>query len=82
MDAQGWERGDRPTQHVLGWSLPATTSSYYSPLRQEGGLSLGEGGDGSSSGTGAFSEGAVIADVTSDATDDMIQANIATIYGR
>jgi hypothetical protein len=63
-------------------ALPATTSSYYSPLRQEGGLSLGEGGDGSNSGTGAFSEGVVIADVTSDATDDLIQANLNAVYGR
>ncbi len=54
----------------------------YSPLRQEGGLSLGEGGDGSKLGTGAFSEGVVIAAVTSDATDDLIQANITSVYGQ
>jgi hypothetical protein len=63
-------------------SLPAATDTYYSPLRQEGGLSLGEGGDGSNSGTGAFSEGVVIAAVTTDATDDLIQANIVSVYGR
>jgi len=63
-------------------SLPAATDTYYSPLRQEGGLSLGEGGDGSNSGTGAFSEGVIIAAVTSDATDDLIQANIVSVYGR
>jgi hypothetical protein len=45
-------------------------------------LSLGEGGDGSNLGTGAFSEGVVIADVTSDATDNLIQSNIASVYGR
>jgi hypothetical protein len=63
-------------------SLPAATTAPYSPLRQQGGLSLGEGGDGSNSGTGAFSEGVVIAAVTSDATDDLIQANISSVYGR
>jgi hypothetical protein len=54
----------------------------YNPLKQEGGLSLGEGGDGSNLGTGAFSEGVVVADVTSDATDNLIQSNIASVYGR
>jgi hypothetical protein len=54
----------------------------YSPLQQQGGLSLGEGGDGSNSGTGAFSEGVVIADVTTDATDDRIRANLTSVYGR
>jgi hypothetical protein len=54
----------------------------YNPLRQQGGLSLGEGGDGSNSGTGAFSEGVVIAAMTSDATDNLIQANLNVAYGR
>ena len=52
----------------------------YNPLKQEGGLSLGEGGDGSKLGTGAFFEGVVIADVTSDATDAAIQAGLMTIF--
>jgi hypothetical protein len=56
--------------------------SGYSPLRQEGGLSLGEGGDGSNSGTGAFSEGVVIANMTTDATDNAIQSNITSTYGK
>jgi Alpha-L-arabinofuranosidase B, catalytic len=47
-----------------------------------GGLSLGEGGDGSKLGTGAFSEGVVIAAVTSDATDNLMQANITSVYGK
>jgi hypothetical protein len=56
--------------------------SGYNPLKQQGGLSLGEGGDGSNLGSGAFSEGVVIAAVTSDATDDLIQANLVSAYGR
>jgi len=56
--------------------------SGYNPLKQQGGLSLGEGGDGSNGGSGAFSEGVVIAAVTSDATDDLIQANLTSVYGR
>ncbi len=59
-----------------------TLPNGYSPLQQQGGLSLGEGGDGSNSGTGAFSEGVVIAAVTSDATDDSIQTNLTSVYGK
>jgi len=54
----------------------------YSPLRQEGGLGLGEGGAGDPNGSGGFSEGAVIVGETSDATDDAIQASIVSVYGR
>lgn len=54
----------------------------YSPLKQEGGLSLGEGGAGDPGGSGGFSEGAVILGETSDATDDAIQASITSIYGK
>ncbi len=54
----------------------------YIPLQQQGGLSLGEGGDGSNMGTGAFSEGVVIAAQTTDATDNAIQTNLTTVYGK
>jgi hypothetical protein len=67
---------------VLNTYWNGALPSGYNPLRQEGGLSLGEGGDGSNSGTGAFSEGVVIASVTSDATDNLIQSNITSVYGR
>jgi hypothetical protein len=46
----------------------------------QGGLSLGEGGDGSSAPV-QFFEGAVITKATSDTTDNAIQANIANFYG-
>ncbi|HEY4103510.1 MAG TPA: arabinofuranosidase catalytic domain-containing protein [Polyangiaceae bacterium] len=62
-------------------SLPTNTNpTSYIPLKQQGGISLGEGGDGSAMGTGAFSEGAIIAAETSDATDNAIQANLTTLY--
>ena len=64
-------------------SLPTMPNpTKYIPLQQQGGLSLGEGGDGSNMGTGAFSEGVVIAAQTSDATDDAIQTNLTTVYGK
>jgi len=54
----------------------------YSPLRQEGGLGLGEGGAGDPNGTGGFSEGAVMVGETTDATDDAIQKSIVSVYAR
>jgi hypothetical protein len=62
-------------------SLPTNVNpTSYIPLQQQGGLSLGEGGDGSAMGKGAFSEGVIIAAQTTDATDDAIQANLTTFY--
>lgn len=46
----------------------------------QGGLSLGEGGDGSGAPI-QFFEGAVITKATSDTTDNAIQASIAGFYG-
>jgi hypothetical protein len=54
----------------------------YSPLKQEGGLGLGEGGAGDANGTGGFSEGAVLAGETTDATDDAIQKSIVSVYAK
>jgi hypothetical protein len=68
---------------TVAWngSLPTNKNpTSYIPLKQQGGISLGEGGDGSAMGTGAFSEGVIIAAQTSDATDDAIQANLTSIY--
>jgi non-reducing end alpha-L-arabinofuranosidase len=46
----------------------------------QGGLSLGEGGDGSAAPI-EFFEGAVLTKMSSDATDNEIQASIASFYG-
>ncbi|HVZ89672.1 MAG TPA: arabinofuranosidase catalytic domain-containing protein, partial [Polyangia bacterium] len=62
-------------------SLPTNSNpTSYIPLQQKGGISLGEGGDGSAMGTGAFSEGCIVLGETSDATDDAIQMNLTSIY--
>ncbi|HTQ04024.1 MAG TPA: arabinofuranosidase catalytic domain-containing protein [Polyangiaceae bacterium] len=68
---------------TVAWngSLPTNSNpTSYIPLHQQGGISLGEGGDGSAMGTGAFSEGAVMASETTDATDDAIQTNLTSVY--
>jgi hypothetical protein len=59
-----------------------TLPKGYSPLKQEGGLGLGEGGAGDNGGSGGFSEGAVIAAQTTDATDDAIQKSIVSVFGK
>jgi hypothetical protein len=54
----------------------------YSPLKQLGGLGLGEGGAGDCGGNGGFSEGAVMAGETTNATDDAIQKSVVSVYGK
>jgi hypothetical protein len=61
--------------------LPALPKGY-SPLKQLGGLGLGEGGAGDHNGNGGFSEGAVMAGETTNATDDAIQQSIVSVYGK
>ena len=50
--------------------------SGYSPMRQEGGIVLGTGGDNSNWDVGSFFEGVLTASYPSDATDAAVQANI------
>eukprot|EP00035_Acanthoeca_spectabilis_P005978 m.119347 g.119347 ORF g.119347 m.119347 type:complete len:496 (-) comp13291_c0_seq1:2369-3856(-) len=55
----------------------------YNPMRLQGALILGTGGDNSVGGSGVFFEGAVTIGYTSDATDAAVQANIvAAGYGK
>lgn len=55
----------------------------YSPMKKEGALELGVGGDGSGGGTGIFFEGVVTAGNPPDAADDAVQADIvAAGYGK
>ncbi|MFF2817648.1 arabinofuranosidase catalytic domain-containing protein [Kitasatospora cineracea] len=53
----------------------------YSPMKQQGAVILGSGGDCCNGNTnqslGTFYEGAVVSGYPSDATDDAVQANIA-----
>jgi hypothetical protein len=57
--------------------------SGYDPMKKEGAIVLGTGGDNSFAATGDFFEGAMTATYTTDETDDAVQANIvAAGYGR
>jgi len=57
-------------------------SDRYNPMRKEGAIILGTGGDNSNGGQGNFFEGVMTAHYSSDAADDAVQANIvAAGYG-
>jgi len=54
----------------------------YSPMKKEGGIILGTGGDDSSASQGTFYEGAMVKGYPSDATENSVQQNIvAAGYG-
>jgi non-reducing end alpha-L-arabinofuranosidase len=59
-------------------------NSTYDPMRKQGAILLGNGGDNSNSSQGTFYEGAMTAANTfpADATDQLVQANVvAAAYG-
>src|ERR1035437_662929 len=67
--------GIRPTQK--DW-----TGAGYDPMRKQGAIILGIGGDNSNSAVGTFFEGALTFGYPSEATDAAVQANIvAAGYG-
>jgi len=55
---------------------PLPTTSGYTPLRLEGGIILGIGGDNSNGSAGTFYEGVMTSGMPSDATENSVQANI------
>jgi hypothetical protein len=56
--------------------------SSYDPMRKQGGIVLGNGGDNSNGSQGTFYEGVMTAGYPTDATDQKVQANIvAAQYG-
>jgi hypothetical protein len=55
----------------------------YNPMKKQGAIILGIGGDNSNKGVGTFYEGAITKGYASDATDAAVHANIAAAgYGR
>src|SRR3954463_14948132 len=49
----------------------------YDPMRKQGAILLGNGGDNSNSSQGTFYEGVMTTGYPSDATDQLVQSNIA-----
>ncbi len=57
-------------------------SSRYIPMRKEGAIGLGTGGDNSNGDQGNWFEGVMTAAYSSDSADDAVQANIVSAYGQ
>jgi hypothetical protein len=57
-------------------------SSRYNPMRKQGAIGLGTGGDNSNGAQGNFLEGLMTAAYASNTADDAVQANIASVYGQ
>jgi len=75
--------GDSQTGSLTTMYEGAYPSGGYDPMKKEGAIVLGTGGDNSFMGVGDFFEGAMTTGYASDATEDAVQANIvAAGYGR
>ena len=59
----------------------ARPSSRYNPMRKEGAIGLGTGGDNSNGARGNFFEGVMTHHYSTDAADNAVQANIVSVYG-
>ena len=57
-------------------------SSRYNPMRKEGAIGLGTGGDNSAADTGNFFEGVMTAHYSTNTADDAVQASIVSAYGQ
>jgi len=57
-------------------------SARYNPMRKEGAIGLGTGGDNSNGAQGNFFEGVMTAKYSSATADDAVQANIVAAYGQ
>ncbi len=57
-------------------------SARYNPMRKEGAIGLGTGGDNSNGAIGNFFEGIMTAHYSSAMADDAVQANIVSVYGQ
>jgi hypothetical protein len=61
----------------------ARPTGGYDPMKKQGAIILGIGGDNSNSASGTFFEGCMTSGYPSDATDDAVQANVvAAGYGK
>jgi hypothetical protein len=56
-------------------------SSKYNPMRKEGAIGLGTGGDNSNGAKGDWYEGVMTAHYSSAMADDAVQASIVSVYG-
>jgi len=75
-------KGGNAQEGALTTLYDGTLPPGYSPMKKEGGIILGTGGDDSSSSEGTFYEGAMVKGYPSDETENSVQQNIiAAGYG-
>ena len=70
---------------AASWTTPfdgKRPTDRYNPMRKEGGIGLGTGGDATSSARGNWFEGVMTAAFASDAADQAVHANVASVYGQ
>ena len=87
-----WLKNNGLTKFALKWGDARTSGLHiiysgdlprgYAPMRQEGAIGLGIGGDNSHASAGSFFEGAMTAGFPADTTENAIQSNIIGVgYG-
>lgn len=69
--------GPRPDRTIAGTCGHGNQS--YQPMQKKGAIILATGGDNSNSAMGKFYEGVMVTGVTTDATDELVQANIVAV---
>jgi hypothetical protein len=87
-----WLKNNGQTTFALKWGdaqsdglntvYSGALPSGYAPMRQEGAIILGIGGDNSHASAGSFFEGVMTAGFPTDSADNVIQSNIVAVgYG-
>jgi hypothetical protein len=87
-----WLKNDGQTKFALKWGdarsgglntiYSGALPQGYAPMRQEGAIILGIGGDNSHASAGSFFEGVMTAGFPTDSTDNAIQSDIVAVgYG-
>jgi hypothetical protein len=75
-------RGGNAQSGTLTNLYSGVRPTNYNPMKKEGAIILGIGGDNSNTGEGTFFEGAITSGYPTDATENAVQANIiAAGYG-
>jgi non-reducing end alpha-L-arabinofuranosidase len=76
-------KGGDAQSGTLKTMFDGTRPSGYTPMKKQGAIVLGVGGDNSHTGEGTFFEGCLVAGYPTDATDAAVQANVvAAGYGK
>jgi non-reducing end alpha-L-arabinofuranosidase len=76
------KEGDAATPTITKVFDGKRPSARYSPMRKEGAIGLGTGGDNSNAAQGNWFEGVMTHHYSSDQADSDVQASIASVYGQ